>query len=262
MSIKYEPSAAAISWLTLSDALKSRAFMEEALFTMFANTMKVSLEQTLNQSKFAKATAADEALKTLEGGVFQIVGGATSIGMSAYTGNQADKLLDEAKGIGTKTTEVGYVEKPLNETPSPKPPVSNTDKTEPFKEEQAVIEGKLGQSTEETNKTQTEADETQVKADKEERDKLQNQAKQLRDTGHTYANSINQAIQGLGSTAQFFAINQQGKDQAAQILAKGLNEMFNTETSQVSSAISGCDDAMKNTNSTLQTIIGVSAVRG
>lgn len=258
MTIKYEPSAAAISWLTLSDALKSRSLMEEALFSMFASTMKVSIDQTLSQSIYAKNTAADEAKQTLAGGLAQIVGGGLSLGITASFGNKAENLRNQAKEIGATDTEFSF-----KEVGPAKPLISDQEiELKTFGEEQAELEVDPKNTKQTAKETSSEEYRNQVKAEKAEKANLNREAKQKVQEAHSYSQAVNSFSQGIGAVIQAHYINQKGQDQAASAIAQGLGKVFDTETSQVNSIIQSCDSAMSSTNNVLQTIISVSAVRG
>ena len=73
---------------------------------------------------------------------------------------------------------------------------------------------------------------------------------------------MNSGIAAGGQIMQSNATLAQAKAKQIEALAQGLSSVMNAQGQMLSSAISGCDNSMNNTESTITTIIQVSAVRG
>ncbi|MGR3973298.1 MAG: hypothetical protein QRY72_01785 [Candidatus Rhabdochlamydia sp.] len=301
MPIQYSPGAAGLSWLALAQALENRAKMQGSLLDLFSSNMQFMIETSENQSTADMQVGQDNAnqlvaqgtsaLAGAAAGAFLTVGGST---LSQKYASQADNiqlnsLNDSEEGDMNVQLESVDPQSPVVEmdiapqssqnpetaAPSQKPAPSNpsTSAAEEPAASSSSCEKKLTDTTMNPNaKEPVEApqidktiqnkktlnlsaeDDIQVKA-------LYRKSELLSNT----SSSSSQIVSSLGSASgQIASINSaidQGKQNALKDMAQGLSSIFNNETSQMSAAISSCDNFMQNTNGIISALIQASSSR-
>jgi hypothetical protein len=220
--------------------------MQGALFSVFNKEIGLSLTQTLNQAEFAKKAGIDEANQTLVGGIGSLAGAVVSFGILAQSNSEAKACDDEIKNIknSVKGETLSMDVKQVNDKEIPMQEISKNDAFSIKGRDSSTGIKELSED------------------DKEKIQKLKQDSEMLRIHGNAKQQMASHTAQGLANAVQYKYIKQKGEDQAAQYLAQGLGNVLNTETSQMASAISSCDNNMQSTNGVISTIIQVSAVRG
>lgn len=245
MTITYQPSAAGISWLVLSEVLSNREEMAEDL-------LKLSAENSKVQINLSEATA-DQTLKELsaaaegqrQNAIFTLSGAGAGIGLSigTFAGAIATRPQEETSSV---KNSIELEEK------SSLPPLSKID--DQLGEVELQGENKPA-PTSSTSKEPTEEKETK-----------QPQAsplhRYLTDHGYLLANTTQTGIQSLGGLQQAKYTAIQAEEKSLEVIAQGIASVMNTQGGMLSSAVGSSDTFFNNTEGAITTIIQVSAIRG
>jgi len=248
-TIKIVPNAAAIAWGSLVNAIDARALMEGSMLSIFADDMKASIKQTGTQSASAASAGSNAAWQQGLTGAFTMLGALVGTGYDTFKTTQANSALTEAQNASFKDTTMEIEE--VNSSSS------STSELDSVEEEEGTveIEGKLNPASKSTSDPLTKAQEKTIKEAKQ-------RANKYTQDGQVYSQIISRFVEGLGSAWAAKYTSAKARDDAAQALAQGIAQTFNSEVSQVSSAIGSCDSNMQGANQALQSLIGASAVRG
>ncbi len=258
MTITYQPSAAGISWLTLSQTLASRAQMEKDLLALSSANSKVQISMTENSSdqtlKELKAAAEGQkqgAYFTLAGSVLgAVASGGTYFGV--IKGMPQEETPTSTVTSSIKLEDEAEVEEPTNSL-----------KLEEMETPEIGSAQVVGQNESSSQAPASPAKETAADAKKENTPSSQQTtlSRYFTEHGSILSQFTNTSITSLGNIQQAKYTAIQAEEKSLEVIAQGLASVMGAQGGMLSSAIGSSDASFNNTESAITTITQVSAIR-
>ena len=256
MTFAYQPSAAGISWLTLCQTLDSRAIMEKELMKLSGTNSQVQIDMTKSTADSTLEDLTKQADGQAANAYFTMGAAAAGIATSVGTSIGSIMTMPTKPATGETTTSIGLTKNQSSENVS-----SELKNLNPPQGTAQIVAQNTTTATTETN---TPSGNTNVApADANQTLPPRSGWNVLwTEHGSSLSQSLNAGIKAGGDIALSNYTLAQAKAKQMEALAGGIKTVMDAQGQMLSSAISGCDNSMNNTESTITTIIQVSAVRG
>ncbi len=267
MTIKYEPSAAGLSWLALSQALNSRAQMEQNVFSLYASNTDMMLTETKCQADNAQIELTNQAKSQSLGGWLAMGGSTAGLAMTGLSCGMEVFNQNKAVAAGNITsskmdlTETDEVAQPAN--PNGNDGAAVNAQNGPLQvDDGAEVQGQA-------NSAELEEEEETENSKKKKADKQTPEQKQVlrnadwwSQNSNTFSSIANQFLgQGVAGVAQAPYTTNQADAKRVETTAQGLSAVFNSQGGLMTTVLQSCDSYMQGTNGTISTITQVSAIR-
>lgn len=262
MTFSYQPSAAGISWLSMSSAMDQRMQMEQDLLKINSEGTKVqcnmtqtSSEQTLNELNAQADGIQKSAIGTMTGA---FAGMAVSVGsfIGAYKTMPTEESQTTTNKVTIEKVDEGtsVVGKPSSQLSSNVEPVEGT----------ASINGQNGTSgnVQETKSQTTPAKDTNNANGGKTTPSRAAWNNFWTSNGRELSNLVSTVGSSSGSMLQADETRKQAIAKSIAVATQGIADVMKQQQGMLSSAIGSCDTSFNNTEGTFTTIIQVSAVRG
>lgn len=262
MTLTYQPSAAGISWLALTQSIDQRMQMEQDLLELSKNSTKVQCDmtsatstQTFNELTYQASGLEAAANASMSGA---IVGGVVSLGTLAGALGTMPRSPSQ-----TITNDIGIEgQTPKAITASNEIEMEEMSTSVPGK---AVVSGTntAPQSTNAPASTNTQAGAPSNSEAGGNTSPVRNQLNRyLTEHGTVLSQTFSQSINSAGQMTQADYTRKQAIAKSIEVAAQQIAQVMNQQQSMLSSSISSADTFANNTEGTFTTIIQVSAVRG